>query len=112
MRRLAYLFIVFLVCGSGGAAFPLVGHADEAMQRTVRGTVVATNVSVDPHTIVVNVVLPNKEKLIVGARVPGDTRIARGKRAVRLEDVKAGETVTITYLKTSDGLIARSIHLR
>jgi hypothetical protein len=31
---------------------------------------------------------------------------------VRLEDVKAGETVTITYLKTNDGVIARSIHLR
>jgi hypothetical protein len=61
---------------------------------------------------VVNVVLPDKEELIVGARVSGDTRIVRGKRAVRLEDVKAGETVTITYLKRNDGLIARSIHLR
>ena len=112
MRISAYVFTLVLVCGSVNVTNPVAGHSADAVERTVRGTVVATNIAVDPWTIVVNVVLPNKEKLIVGARVPGDTRIARGKRAVRFEDVKAGETVTITYLRVNDGLIARSIHLR
>lgn len=112
MGRLAYLLTVFLVCGSGGGAFPVAGYADEAMQRTVRGTVVATNIDVDPHTIVVKVLLPKKEELIVGARVPPETRIMRGKQAVRLSEVKAGEKAELMYLKMPDGLIARSIHVR
>lgn len=112
MRRQACVLIFILTCATVMAAIPITGHAEETIQRTVRGTVVATNVGVDPSTIVVKVLLPNKEVLIVGARVPGDTRIARGKRAVRFEDVKDGETVTITYLRVNDGLIARSIHLR
>lgn len=112
MRRMVYLLTVALVYGSGGAAFPVAGYADEAMPRTVRGTVVATNVGVDPQTIVVNVSLPNKEELVVGARVTPDTKITRGKQAVRLADVKTGETTELSYLKTSDGLIARSIHVR
>jgi hypothetical protein len=74
--------------------------------------VVATNVGVDPQTIVVKVLLPNKEVLIVGARVTPDTKITRGKQAVRLSEVKAGEKVELMYLKAPDGLIARSIHLR
>jgi hypothetical protein len=74
--------------------------------------VVATNVDVDPRTIVVKVLLPNKEELIVGARVPRDTKITRGKQAVRLADVKVDEKVELLYLKASDGLIARSIHVR
>lgn len=113
MRRQAcMLTFLLLTCATTMAAFPVVGFAHETIERTVRGTVVATNVDVEPHTIVVKVPLPNKEELIVGARVSPDTKITRGKQAARLAEVKAGETVTITYLKTNDGLIARSIHLR
>lgn len=112
MKTSAYVFTLFLICGSVAVANPVVGHSADTVERTVRGTVSATNTAVDPWIIVVNVVLPNKEEMTVGARVSGDTRIVRGKRDARLEDVKVGETVTITYLKTTDGLIARSIHLR
>lgn len=112
MRISAYVFALFVVCASVNVTNPVVGHSADTVERTVRGTVVATNIAVDPRTIVVSVVLPNKEEMIVGARVSGDTKIVRGKKTVRLEDVKAGETTTITYLKTNDGLIARSIHLR
>jgi hypothetical protein len=94
------------------AAGPAFVHAEATVSRTVRGVVVATNVEVDPQTIVVNVPLPRKEELVVGARVPPDTTITRGKQAARLADVKAGETVELRYLKASDGLIARSIHIR
>jgi hypothetical protein len=91
---------------------PLATVAAETIQRTVRGTVMAANTAADPQTIVVKVILPNKDELIVGARVPTDTKITRGSRAARLADIKVGEPADITYLKTSDGLIARSIHLR
>jgi len=91
---------------------PLVTVAAETIQRTVRGIVTATNTAVDPQTIVVKVVLPNKQELIVGARVSTDIKIARGIRAITLADLKVGEAAEITYLKSPDGLIARSIHVR
>jgi hypothetical protein len=91
---------------------PLAIAAAETIQRTVRGTVMATNTAVDPQTIVVNVVLPNKEELIVGARVPTDTKITRSKHAAKLADLKVGEAAEITYLKSPDGLTAQSIHVR
>jgi hypothetical protein len=112
MRRQACVLIFILTCATAVVAIPITGHAEETIQRTVRGTVVATNVGVDPSTIVVKVLLPNKEELIVGARVPSDTRITRGKQTAQLADVKVGERAEITYLKMSDGLIARSIHVR
>ena len=93
-------------------AIPVTTGSAETIERTVRGTVVATDVTVDPPTIVVEVTLPNKEALVVGTRVPTDTRIKRGKQDAQLADVKVGERADITYLKTSDGLIARSIHVR
>lgn len=103
-----------LVCAIGLTPLttPLATIAAEPLQRTVRGTVLATNVAVDPQTIVMKVILPNKDELIVGTRVPADTRITRGSRAVRLADIKEGEAADLTYLKSPDGLIARSIHVR
>ena len=91
---------------------PFATAAAETIQRTVRGTVMATNTAVDPQTIVVKVILPNKEELIVGARVPTDTKITRGTKATKLADLKVGEAAEITYLKSPDGLIAQSIHVR
>ncbi|MEK7236733.1 MAG: hypothetical protein AAB242_08925 [Nitrospirota bacterium] len=91
---------------------PFATTATETIQRTVRGTVMAVNTAADPQTIVVKVILPNKEELIVGARIPTDTTITRGTKATRLADLKMGEAAELTYLKAPDGLIARSIHVR
>ena len=90
----------------------LATAATETIQRTVRGTVMAANPAFDPQTIVVKVILPNKEELIVGARVPTDAKITRGTRATRLAELKVGEATEMTYLKSPDGLIAQSIHVR
>jgi hypothetical protein len=100
------------VIGLVALTTPLTTVAAETIQRTVQGTVVATNTAADPQTIVVKVILPNKEELIVGARVPIDTKITRGSRTTQLADIKAGESANLTYLKTSDGLIARAVHAR
>jgi hypothetical protein len=109
--KLCSLCLVFAI-GLVALTTPLATAATETIQRTVRGTVMATNTAVDPQTIVVKVVLPNKEELIVGARVPTGTKITRGTRATRLADLKVGEAAELTYLKSPDGLIARSIHVR
>ena len=91
---------------------PLTNATAETIQRTVRGTVTATNPTVDPQTIVIKVILPNKEEMTVGARVTTDTKITRGTKTVRLADLKVGESADLTYLKSPDGLVARSIHVR
>ena len=112
MRTNAYLLVVALLCGLAATTIPVTSSSAETIQRTVQGTVVATNVDVDPQIIVVEVVLPTEEELVVGVRVATDTKIMKGKQAARLADIQVGETAAITYLKTPDGLIARSIHVR
>ena len=107
-----YVSFVLLACGWTSIAIPITSRAAEAIERTVEGTVVATDVTVDPQTIVVEVTLPHKEKLVVGAHVPADATITRGKQNVQLADVKVGERADMTYLKTPDGLIARSVQVR
>lgn len=112
MRTNAYLLAIALVCGLAGLTISVTSSSAETIQRTVQGTVVATNVDADPQIIVVEVVLPNQEELVVGASVSTDTTIMKGKQAVLLADIQVGEKATITYLKTPDGLIAQSIHVR
>ncbi len=112
MKTRAYFAGLVLVAGFMAMTAPFTEVSADGGRRTVRGTVVATNVTVDPQTIVIRVTLPNKEEMIVGARVPADTRITRGKRASGLADVKVGEPADVTYVKTADGLTATSIHVR
>lgn len=112
MRTNACLLAVALACGVGGTVIPITSSSGEIIQRTVHGTVVATNVEADPPIIVVEVTLPNQEKLVVGARMATDTKIMKRKQAAQLADIQGGEKADLTYLKTPDGLIARSIHVR
>ncbi len=112
MRMKAYRLFVLLACGWTSLALPVTSGSAETLQRTVRGTVVATDVTVDPQTVVIEVTLPNKEVLVVGARVPTDTKVKRGKQDIQFADVKVGERADITYLKTPDGLIAQSVYVR
>jgi hypothetical protein len=111
MRTKLYSLGLVVAMGLATLTPPLATASTEAVKRTVRGTVVATNPAVDPQTIVVKVMRPNKEELIVGARVPADTKITRGTRATGLANLKVGEAAEMTYLKSPDGLIARSIHV-
>lgn len=112
MKTRARNLWVLLAVGFLSTIVPFTDLFAETIERTVKGTVVATNVTVDPQTIVLRVVLPNKDEMIVGARVPPDTRITRGKQAASLTDVKVGESANVTYVKASDGLTTKAIHLR
>lgn len=112
MRMYSCLLTVALACGLAGTTMSVASSAAETIQRSVQGTVVATNVDADPQIIVVEVLLPNQEELVVGASVSTNTTIMKGKQAVGLDDIQVGEKAHITYLKTPDGLIAQSIHVR
>jgi Cu/Ag efflux protein CusF len=112
MRTKLCSFCLVSAIGLVTLTAPLATAAAETIQRSMQGTVMATNTAVDPQTIVVKVTLPNQEELIVGARVPTDTKTTRGNQATKLADLKVGETAEITYLKSPDGLIAQSIHVR
>lgn len=112
MRSMLCSLCLTFAIGLVTVTTPLITGATETIQRTVRGTVMATNTAVDPNTVVVKVMLPSKEELIVGADVPIGAKITRGKRTARLADLTVGEVAVITYLKSPDGLIARSIHVQ
>ena len=112
MRMNACLLAVVLACGLTGTTLSVTSSSAETIQRTVQGAVVAVNVDTDPQIIVVEVVLPNEVELVVGASVSTDTTIMKGKEAARLADIQVGDKAAITYLKTPDGLIAQSIHVR
>jgi len=106
------LYLMCTVMGLITLPLPLSAAATEATPRTVHGTVLAANPAITPQTVVVKVILPSKEELIVGVRVPTDAKITRGTRAAKLADLKVGESADLTYLKSTDGLIARSIHVQ
>lgn len=50
-----------------------------------------------------------KEKVEKSFVVAADTKIAKGKEALKFEDLKAGMNVTIEYKKDGDKLIAATI---
>lgn len=80
--------------------------------RTVRGEVVAVNIKDSPQVIVVKAMTAKRQELIVGATVESGTAITRGKARVSLDSIKIGDSVALTYVKSLDGLAARSIHVR
>jgi hypothetical protein len=112
MKAIARHFGLVVFVGIVFLSTAATNVAAETIKRTVRGTVTATNLTVNPQTIIIQVTQPNKEELIVGARVPTGARITRGKKTIRLAELKVGEKAEVTYLKSPDGLIAQSIHVR
>lgn len=113
MRKLPNAFMCgLMLCLTVGVIGSPVGAASPVTMRTVRGEVVATNLKDAPPVIVVKVTMPNRQELIVGATVPVDAHVTRGKRAVTLGDITVGERVVLGYLKQPDGLMARLIHVQ
>lgn len=83
------------------------GHA-----RKVNGEVVAVNTFETPNTIVLRTMTGQNRELIIGATVDSAATIKRGTQPVSLSDIQVGEVVMLTYVKTPDGLVARSIKVR
>jgi hypothetical protein len=103
------LFVMLAVAGMVGVT-ALVVEADQPT-RTVKGEVVAVNVADNPPVIVVKTITAKKQESIVGAVVESGTVITRGAKKVTLDNLKVGETASVTYVKNDDGLVARAIHV-
>lgn len=111
MRTFALISGMTVVLAVGGMVGQIAGAASGSSARTVQGEVVAVNVSDSPPVIVVKA-MTGKKEMIVGATVESGAEIMRGKQRVSLDSLKVGEKVALTYVKTNDGLVARSIQAR
>jgi hypothetical protein len=87
-------------------------EAGQGRTYKVQGTVIAVTLNQTPQLIVVNTPLSPKNHMTVGATVNAQTRILRGPKRVALQTIKVGETVWLTYVKTSEGLFARTIQAK
>ena len=77
----------------------------------VKGTVEAVNLADDPLVIVVRGQHGVNEATVVGAVLKQGATIVRGKKRIGLDQIHAGDKVTLKYVKTRDGLAVRSIVL-
>ncbi len=100
-------FLLVMLLGDTSQTAPIV-EAASANTHRVTGKVVAINTSEQPHTIVLSAKSVSGE-LIVGATVGEGIAIRRGKKSIALDQLRVGETVQLTYEKTSSGLVAVSI---
>ncbi|MBK8378642.1 MAG: hypothetical protein IPL14_12035 [Nitrospira sp.] len=77
----------------------------------IKGTVEAVNLADDPPVIVVRGQHGANEATVVGAVLKQGVTIVRGKKRIGLDQIHAGDKVTLKYVKTRDGLAVRSIVL-
>lgn len=102
-----------LSCVIAGAA--LFSHsvdmplAAEDVVRQVRGVVEAVNAMDTPPTIVVRSRPGSKNEVVVGAVIKQGVTMVRGNKRVGMKQIRIGEHVTLTYIKSREGLVARSI---
>jgi hypothetical protein len=110
MQRGAYILLMFVAIIWATQALSATAKAD--LVRTVQGEVVVVNLNSTPNVIVVKVILPARKELLVGVTVQSGAVITRGKQAIGLDGIQAGQTVSLTYAKNDSGLDARSIQVR
>jgi hypothetical protein len=77
--------------------------------RTISGIVDEVLANEAPPVIMVRSRPGMKDEITVGAVVKKETSIVRGKQRIALSHIRAGERVTLTYVKHRDGLTVRSI---
>jgi hypothetical protein len=77
--------------------------------RTFTGIVDEVLPDETPPIIMVKARPGMKDELVIGAVVRKGASIMRGKRPIALRHIRAGETITLIYVKNRDGLTARSI---
>ncbi len=78
----------------------------------IKGTVESINAGEDPPVIVVKGQHGSSEAIMVGAVIKQGATITRGKKRIPLDQIHAGDKVTLKYVKTRDGLNVRSIVLQ
>lgn len=93
---------------------PSVPASEAAQGRTykVQGIVIGVTSNQSPQLIVVNTPITPKNFMTVGATVTAQTKILRGQKKVPLHNIRVGESVWLTYVKSPEGLLARTIQAK
>jgi len=103
----AFFLIVFLFLTDVSFA-----QDNKPIKRWVTGTVMATDTRAIPNTIVVNTKDWKGRDLTVGAQVLQDTEITVNGKPATLQSVKAGDTVSLVYLRETTRLVAKKIEVK
>ncbi len=103
----ALLCLAFAGLGSGLGS----GYAANNTSYEIRGTVEVVSAKEDPPVIVVKSLHGTKEEIVVAAMIEPGATILRGEKRIRLDHIRAGDSVTLKYVKGRDGLTVRSIVL-
>ncbi len=103
----AFFLVVFLLLTDVSFA-----QDNKPIKRWVTGTVMATDTRAIPNTIVVNTKDWKGRDLTVGAQVLQDTEITVNGKPATLQGVKAGDTVSLVYLRETTRLVAKKIEVK
>src|SRR3990172_7052745 len=103
----AFFLIVFLFLTDVSFA-----QDNKPIKRWVTGTVIATDTRAIPNTIVVNTRDWKGRDLTVGAQVLNDTEITVNGKSAALQSLKAGDKVSMVYLRETTRLVAKKIEVR
>ena len=79
--------------------------------RQVSGIVEAVNAMDTPPIIVVRSRSGSKDEVVVGAMITQGVPIVRGNKRIDVKQIRIGDHVTLNYIKSREGLMARSITL-
>ena len=75
----------------------------------LQGEVIALNTKEVPQILVMRVMTKTGAEMVVGALVNDKTRIEKKGKSVPLDQLIAGERVILTYKKTKEGALAKTI---
>ncbi len=75
----------------------------------LQGEVIALNAQEAPQILVLRVLTKTGSEMVVGALIDEKTRIEKNGMSVPLDQLNEGERVTLTYKKTKEGALARTI---
>lgn len=109
--KIAVRFWAMLVCMIGMSQGYTVqpSYASDRDVRTITGIVDEVYAGETPPTIMVRSRVGMKDEIVVGAVVKKGATIVRGKQRIALNRIRAGERVTLTYVKNREGLAVQSI---
>ena|SRR5574338_910083 len=104
-------FWAILCCLIGilqGYAVPPIYASDDDV-RIISGIVDEVHANETPPVIMVKSRPGMEDEIVIGAVVKKGATIVRGEQRIALNHIRAGERVTLTYVKNREGLTVRSI---
>jgi hypothetical protein len=87
----------------------LLAYASDNDVRIISGIVDEVHANETPPVIMVKSRPGMKDEIVIGAVVIKGASIVRGEQRIALNRIRAGERVTLTYVKNREGLTVRSI---